>query len=440
MTPLAVRPEPLELGGCRVTELARAAGTPAYAFDETGLREICRRFRDSFRRAWPRSRVAYACKAFAVGEMLRLVTEEDLDLDVVSSGELALALRAGVPPERITVHGSYKTPAELEFAVRSAVGRIVVDSVEELADLAEVARRCGLRQHILLRLNPGVEVSTDARYRASGAEGKFGLRIAGGEAAAALATARALEVLEVDGLHFHLGSQLTTAEPYLLALRRVAEFLTRETPGWRPRWLVIGGGMGVHYVDEPMPPAPERWADELVPGFRRWLAPLCADDVVLGIEPGRAIAAPYGMLLYTVGLVRPAVRPGGSDLVVVDGGLSDNPRPLMYSARHQVVAAAAPHVPASTTVNIYGRHCETDLLFADVPLPPVRRGDVLAVLTAGAYTHCMASNYNRFCRAPVVFAANGTGRVVVRRETPADLLATDLVETGPLVADGGGRR
>lgn len=420
----------VRVGGCDLARLAAEYGTPLYAYDEDGLRSTCRQFLSAFRAQWPQAEVAYACKAFAVGAMVQLALSEGLRLDVASVGELDLAISAGAAGDAITFHGCYKTVTDLEAAVRAKVGHVVIDSLGEIDDLIAVATRLNRTQPVLIRINPEVDIRTDARYRVGGADSKFGLPIGNGSARRAAECVLASPWLRLDGVHFHLGSQIMTAEPYLEAIERTARFVAglRSRHSWAPRRVVLGGGMGVGYDPGQVVPAPRQWAAVLGGAFRDRLAPLCAAQPVLGIEPGRSVVADHGVIAYTAGVVKR--QAAGRTLVVVDGGLSDNPRPLMYSARHQVrnvsaaVRAAVGARPLSNevTTDIYGRHCETDLLFSDVVLPDIRRGDVLAVLTAGAYTHCMASNYNRFYRPAVVFAADGASRLVVRRETSKDLL------------------
>lgn len=424
----------VRVGGCDLARLAAEYGTPLYAYDEDGLRDTCRQFLSAFRAQWPQAEVAYACKAFAVGAMIRLALSEGLRLDVASVGELELATSAGAAGDAITFHGCYKTVADLEAAVRAQVGHVVIDSLAEIDDLIGVTTRLNRTQPVLIRINPEVDIRTDARYLAGGADSKFGLPIGDESARRAAERVLASPWLRLDGVHFHLGSQIMTAEPYIEAIERTARFvadLRSRHSSWAPRRVILGGGMGVGYDPGQVVPAPRQWATELGGAFRDRLAPLCTSRPVFGIEPGRSVVAYHGVIAYTAGVVkRQAGRPGRT-LVVVDGGLSDNPRPLMYSARHQVrnasagVRAAAAQERScadAVTADIYGRHCETDLLFSDVVLPEIRRGDVLAVLTAGAYTHCMASNYNRFYRPAVVFAADGGSRLVVRRETSQDLL------------------
>jgi diaminopimelate decarboxylase len=413
------------IGGCDAVTLARRYGTPLYAYDEDGLRRTCRGYLSAFRAAWPRVSVAYACKAFATSAMLHLASEEGLGVDVMSPGELSLAGRAGVPPAAITYHGVAKTAAEIGQAVAAQAGHVVIDSLEEGAHSGGGAAGRGRRQPVLARINPGVGVATDPKYCASGGQSKFGLGIGHGMARRAVLAALASPHLRLDGIHFHLGSQIMDSRPYVQAMEVTAAFLA-GLPQWRPSMVVVGGGMGVRYGDGPAAPSPADWAGAIAGSFSHLLAPACAPDVILGIEPGRSVVAGHGRTLYTVGAVkRDSGRPGEAT-VVVDGGLSDNPRPLMYSAVHEVVPASAAPGQATETARIYGRHCETDLLFDGVTLPRTSRGDVLVVKDTGAYTYCMASNYNRFARPPVVFARRGISRLAVRRETLDDVLGTDL--------------
>jgi len=418
----------LIVGGCDAVELARRFGTPLYVYDVEGIRAACRAYRSAFAEGWPAVEVAYACKAFSVGAMLQLVVEEGLGLDVVSEGELRLALWSGIEPGCVTLHGSFKTAAEIELALLCGVGRVVVDSLEEIGPLAAAARRVGRRQPVLVRLNAGVAVDTDPRY-ATGANAKFGLAIRDGSARTAIEAVRAQDALLLEGLHFHLGSQLFDPAPYRTAIERTAGLLAeleRDRP-LRPSRVVVGGGMAARYRPEERPPAPGRWAEAICEAFARVLAPHCADDVVLGIEPGRSIVAEHGLMLYTLGPIKATGEDahGLDAVVVVDGGLSDNPRPLMYAAHHEVLLAAAADEPARTTVAICGRHCEPDVLLPRVDLPAIRTGDVVAVQSTGAYTHAMASNYNRSMRPAVVFVERGESRVVQRAQTWRDLVSTD---------------
>ncbi len=427
------------IGGCDAQELAREFGTPLYVYDEEGLRQTCLRYRESLGRFWPRAEVAYACKAFAVGAMIRLAESENLGFDVISEGELVLALESGADPAGISLHGNYKSTSQIELAVRRGVGRIVIDSLDEIEPIADAASAASRRQSVLLRVNPEVGGVTDKRYETGSVDSKFGLALRDGSARAALERASAAPSLAVDGIHFHLGSQIGALAPFAAAMANTAEFIRTEAGGWTPKRVVLGGGMAARYSPTDVFPSPEKWAAELSTAFRSELAALCREDVTLAIEPGRSIAAENGVTLYTVGPIK-AVHGANKKIdafVTVDGGISDNPRPLMYSAHHEVLHASAADAPPEWVVEVCGHHCETDTLSPAAALPSVVPGDVLVVQTTGAYTHSMASNYNGFTRPAVVFAGNGRARIVRRRETLDDLMCAE--SEGPGVAEGASR-
>ena len=421
----------LRIGGCSTLELAAEHGTPCYLYDEAEIRRMCRAYVDAFEARWPHVDVSYACKAFTAPAMMELALSEGLGLEVVSVGEMSMALHSGCPPELLTYHGTFKTAADLEFAVDAGCGAIVVDNLDEIATIAAVAARAGKIQPVLVRINPTVGGLDDPKFRTVGDETKFGLSIDHGFADAAIDRVLAEPALRVDGLHFHLSSQLHEFTPYRQAMRRLGEVLAsaqRRHPDFRPRRIVAGGGRGVRYLPTDAPPPVEEWADAIAGTFAETVAPLCAESVRLGIEPGRSVVAEAGLMLYTVGPIKPA-GPEGPDrhhYAIVDGGLSDNPRHLMYGAHHEVKLARDPFGEPAMRVTICGRHSEPDILFPDRHLPELRSGDVLCVQSAGAYTVNMASNYMGFLRPPVIFVKDGDSRVVVRRERAEDLLATSL--------------
>jgi diaminopimelate decarboxylase len=422
----------LEIGGCDTIALTAQYGTPLITIDELALRRRCSDYLTSFRRLWPHTSVAYAAKAFMARRIIEIVVEEGLDLEVASGGELLHALSCGVPPERIALHGHYKLPGDIRIAVDHNLGCIVIDAPEEVAAIADTVRRAGgRRQAVMLRVNPAAAVSTNTKYLTGAADSKFGLPLDDGTARDCLLDALGRAELDVLGIHFHLGSQLTSAAPYLDAFTRVGRWLRSVDHGtdWKPRRIVVGGGMGVQYTAaDPAVPAPLEWATELVKGFRQYLLPLCLTETVFGIEPGRSLMAETGTTLYTVGPVRTVKvsEHGTRTYVNLDGGLSDNPRPLMYGATHDVVNASRPGDAHTTSLCLMGRHCETDLLFPEALLPETQSGDVLAVLCTGAYTYVQSSNYNRFPRPAVVMVRGGQSELILRRETPADLAATEV--------------
>ncbi|MFC8228559.1 diaminopimelate decarboxylase [Streptomyces sp. NPDC057287] len=431
----------LEIGGCDALELAKTYGTPVYVIDETAVRDRCRSYLRAFRSNWPRVDVAYASKAFLVGEMVRLATEEGLSLDVVSAGELRLALWAGAPPSKITFHGNYKTREDIDLAVRSRVRSLVIDCSDEIDLIDRRARDLGHVQDVDIRLNLGIDIHADPKYTTGSLESKFGLRVRGGDAAAAVAKVLERDNLRLRGLHFHLGAQVLDTKYHRQALHDVGEFIRAVAPvsSWKPESITAGGGMGVNYDGASSPPSPGEWARDLLPVFSEQVAPHCAPDVVFGVEPGRSVIAEAGTTLYTVG---PTKRSGTRRLVAVDGGLSDNPRPIMYQSVHNVVLPSNPELRDAELheVTIFGRHCETDKLIDRVRLPDLPPGEVLAVQCTGAYTHSMFNQHNRFDKPPVVFVSDGRSRLVVRREQFSDTILTEMQSTAAGSSDRHGEK
>jgi diaminopimelate decarboxylase len=399
----------LLIGGCDAVALAREFGTPAYVMAEDDLRARAREFRGALERfhAGP-GEVIFASKACPVTAVLRVFAEEGLGVDVASGGELHLALRAGFEPARIYLHGNAKSEDELRAAVEAGVGTIVVDNHEDVAKLARVLPD-GARQAVLLRIRPGVDADTHAAILTGHAESKFGLDP---REARALADAPPAH-LDVRGFHFHLGSQLNDPTPYRAAVGVLAGL------GERPVYS-LGGGYAVAYTGDDRPPAVAESVEAVVEAAHDLLGP----DKHLVIEPGRSLVANAGVTLYTVESVKRL--PGGARIVAVDGGMSDNPRPMLYEAAYEACAAdrfGADGEPAT----VVGKHCESgDVLIRRTRLPELEPGDVLVTPVTGAYGHAMASNYNGIRRPPVVFCSGGEARAVVRRETYEDLSARDV--------------
>lgn len=416
----------LEIGGCDCVELARRFGTPLYVMDEALIRENCRRYKNAFAQNYPaEARVCYAGKAFLTLAMCRLVWEEGLYLDVASGGELFTALQAKFPPERIYMHGNFKSEEELKLAVRNGVGRVVVDCMEELERLNSIAEAEGKVADILLRLTPGVEAHTHEYIRTGQIDTKFGFHIENGIAFEAVKRALSLKNLRLHGFHCHIGSQVFETEPYRIAAEQVFSFAAavRSETGFEMRELNLGGGLGVRYVPEDDPPSIETFVAQICSTVKGFAEKYGFDLPVLAVEPGRSIVGEAGTTLYTIGVVKeiPNVR----TYVSVDGGMSDNPRPALYGARYFAVVANKADQPADKIVTVAGKHCESDILIKDIALASPQPGDILAVFTTGAYHYSMASNYNRFPRPAVVFVKDGEAKLVVRRETYDDLLKCD---------------
>jgi diaminopimelate decarboxylase len=388
----------LEVGGCDVVELAAEFGTPAYVYAEDDMRARARAFVEAFRTRSERFEVIYASKAFPCTAAYRLFAEEGLSADVASGGELHLALAAGMDPKRLYMHGNNKSPAELDYAIESGVGHIVVDSFDEIERLR------GRSQRVMLRVTPGIEPSTHSYIQTGQVDSKFGFPMA--EVPRAVEACEAAG-LELCGLHAHIGSQILDVHVF----EKLGELLAAM--GDYPL-LNLGGGLGIAYTSEDSAPSIEDYVEALLRH-----AP---DGVTVLCEPGRALVGNAGVTVYTVGTVKriPDVR----TYVSVDGGMSDNLRPMLYGARYE--AEIADRFGGAEVCTIAGMHCESgDVLVRDVPLSDPRVGDILVIPATGAYAHAMANNYNAVPRPPVLFCRDGDARVVVRRETYEDLTLRD---------------
>jgi diaminopimelate decarboxylase len=413
----------LAVGGIDLAGLAAELGTPLYVYDEVELRDRCRQYRASFGTG-----VAYASKAFLCTAMARLVAEEGLDLDVATGGELHVALHAEFPPARIVLHGNNKSSGELRAAINAGVGRIVVDSFDELDRLAELTARADQPVPVLVRVTPGVEAHTHEYIETGTDDSKFGFAISTGDARRAVERVVGSERLRLAGLHCHIGSQVFRLDSYAAAIDRMVGLVLEieNESGAAVDELSMGGGLGVRYVAHDEGPSIPQYAAALQEAFAKALA---AHGVrsrpALGVEPGRSIAAPAGLTLYTVGTIKEI--PGLRTYVAVDGGMSDNLRPVTYGARYEAFLPARAGAARDRVVTVAGKHCEQgDILVRDAYLPAdVRVGDVLATPVTGAYAQSMASNYDKVGRPAVVFVRDGTARVVVRREDLDDLVRLD---------------
>jgi diaminopimelate decarboxylase len=402
----------LAIGGCDVLSLAAEHGTPLFVYDEAHLRARCREAVAAFGDG-----VAYASKAFLCRAMARLAYEEGMHLDVATGGELHVALAAGVPAERLVLHGSNKSLDELRAALEAGVGRIVVDSFDEL-DRLDALVAAGLRAPgVLVRVTPGIEAHTHEYVRTGQDDSKFGFGLTSGDAARAVGRCSDSSSVELLGIHVHIGSQVFEAEFFGMAVEALAP-LVQELG--LPE-LSIGGGLGVAYVNGETAPTITQWGNEV-----RTACAAAGITARVTAEPGRAIVAGAAVTLYEVGTIKEL--PGIRTYVSVDGGMSDNPRPVLYGSGYEAFLPRATFAERSREVRVVGKHCESgDLLVRDAVLPEdVRVGDVLATPVTGAYGHSMGSNYNKVPRPPVVLVRDGEARVVVRRETYDDLLLTDL--------------
>jgi diaminopimelate decarboxylase len=417
----------LAIGGCDTVDLAREFGTPLYLFDEQHLRDQARAFVRSFTRRNPDTMVAYASKAYTGLAILKLVAEEGLGLDVVSGGELAVALAAGFPPERIHLHGNNKTADELREAVAAGVGRVVVDNFHEIELLDRIAGEAGHTQPVLLRLAPGIDPHTHAKISTGQIDTKFGFTIETGDAAEAVSRTLAARNLELLGYHCHIGSQIFEIESYEQVADVMLGFAAeqRDRTGFVPSEFSPGGGFAVQYLADAPPPDPNAYAAMVVDSVSAARERYDLPPLRLFVEPGRSMVARAGVALYTVGARKdiPDVR----RYVSIDGGMADNIRPAMYDARYEAIVANRPEEAPGETVTIAGKFCESgDILIRDIDLPHLEPGDILAVPASGAYAPAMASNYNGALRPAIVFVRDGAARLVRRRETYDDLLRTEV--------------
>lgn len=400
------------IGACSTLELAREFGTPLFVYDEQHLRNRCRETVTAFGDG-----AVYATKAFLCLAMARLAHEEGLRLDVATGGELFVALQAGVPGDRLVVHGNNKSDSELEEAALAKVGRVVVDSFDELDRIERLHRRTGHIFDVLLRITPGIEAHTH-HYVATGQDdSKFGFTLSTGSAAAAIAASHHHPGVRLRGIHLHIGSQVFVVGSFASALGAVADFV--NTHGVEE--LSMGGGLGVAYIEGEHAPSITEYAS---------IIHAAADEAgvtaSISVEPGRAIVAGAAVTIYTIGTIKDI--PGIRTYLAVDGGMSDNPRPVLYGSGYESFLPRAISSDRSRLVRVVGKHCESgDVLVRDGQLPDdVVVGDLLATPVTGAYGHSMGSNYNKVPRPAVVFVADGEVRLVVRRESYEDLIRLDL--------------
>ncbi len=419
----------LTIGGVDVQDLAQRFGTPLYIMDEELIRQRCRAYVSAFREYYPNAEVAYASKAFLCTAMVALVEQEGLSLDVVSGGEIATAVKAGFPMERTYFHGNNKTPEELELALKVGVGRIIVDSVQELELLNRVAGDMGIIPKIYLRLTPGVSAHTHHYISTGQLDSKFGIPIEMGLAMEATKKALALPYVALTGFHCHIGSQIFDLEGFRVAAGTMLRFIAavREETGFEAGELNLGGGLGIRYTEEDAPTTPQALVKVLTEAVKVYCADYQLNLPKLVIEPGRSIVGEAGTTLYTIGTVKEI--PGVRTYVSVDGGMGDNIRPALYQSEYDCVVANKLDSPAEKVVTVAGRYCESgDKLLVDTRVAvDVAPGDLLAVFATGAYNYSMASHYNRYPKPAVVFVRDGEADLVVRRESFEEMAAFDLL-------------
>lgn len=418
----------LILGGVGVKTLAAQYGTPLYVMDENVIRSNMRAFKSSMDQYYGgKGLVCYASKAFSCKEIYRIAKEEGIGADVVSIGEMYTAKSVGFPMDQVCFHGNNKTRRELEAALDWGVTRIVVDNLTELHTLSALAKEKGIIAEILLRIKPGIDAHTHNFIRTGQIDSKFGLALETGEAMEGVKEALAAESVTLRGLHCHIGSQIFSVDPFVHAAEVMMGFLgqIRAETGVELPELNLGGGFGILYTDEDEPVPFGDYMEPVSRAVKASAEKLGLSQPFVLIEPGRSIVGEAGTTLYTVGSVKeiPDIR----TYVSVDGGMGDNPRYILYQAKYDMILANRVNEPATETVTVAGRCCESgDLLGENVPLAPAKPGDLLAVFATGAYNYSMASRYNRVGIPPVVMVKDGASRVIVRGESLEDLVRNDL--------------
>lgn len=405
----------LEIAGCDVVELAERFGTPAYLYAEDDIRGRARQYVGAFEQRTDGFEVIYGSKALPCSAAYRVMREEGLSVDVASGGELRMALAAGFDPARIHMHGNNKSEDELRYAFDSGVAHLILDSFDEIERAERLLDR---PQKVLIRVTPGIKPSTHDYVQTGQLDSKFGFGLADDLAARAVARVRESPNLELVGLHAHIGSQIFELEPYVKAIEVIADFC--DSVDLAPELLNVGGGLGIAYLDTDEPPSIEDYVEVKVRGVQRVFDP--APTIL--VEPGRSLVGNAGVTAYRVGTVKEI--PGVRTYVAVDGGMSDNLRPMLYGSRYEAVIADRAGETPDTLATIAGKHCESgDVLIRDTEVASPRVGDVLVTPATGAYGYAMANNYNGVPRPPVIFCRDGEARTVVRRETWDDLLARD---------------
>ena len=421
---IEIKERRMKFAGHDVTDLADRYGTPLYLMDEARIRENCRRYTDCLDIMPEGSMILYAGKACCFKDMYRIITEEGMGADVVSSGELFTALSAGFDPSKLFFHGNGKTDTDLECAVNEGIGYIVCDNEDELYALSAVASYCRKTQKILLRLTPGIDPHTHKKIRTGGIDSKFGSLICDGTAERLAVAASHMDGVELCGFHCHIGSQIFDAQPFVDAAEIMSEFCAGlyRNHGIKTKILDLGGGFGVPYTDSDPEFDVKSTVRSIVDEVKRRFGDVALPAIML--EPGRSIVAEAGLTVYTCTSVKNA---GKTSYVAVDGGMPHNPRFALYEASYKVRNVTRAAEEGTRLYTIAGRCCESgDLIQKNVSLPETKRGDFIAVETTGAYNYSMASNYNRLPRPAVIMLDKNEEHIVVRRETFGDILDNDL--------------
>lgn len=418
----------LTVGGVSASLLAREYGTPLYVFDENHIRKNMGDYISAINDFYQGFGMPlYASKAFCCKEIARIAYSEGFGLDVVSGGELYTALSAGFPAEKIFMHGNNKSLSEIYDAINAGIGRIVADSIDEVGQIDAIAKEKGIVQKILLRIKPGVEAHTHDFIKTGQNDSKFGVSLETGEAYDVVCEILKFKNIDLCGLHSHIGSQIFDEKPFVFAAELLASFMAkvRDDLGFLLRELNLGGGFGVRYTDEDSPKPCYEYMRDLLTGLKDALHKHGLQKPFIYVEPGRSIVGEAGITLYTAGAIKDIknIR----KYVSVDGGMADNPRYILYGARYKALLCEKPLAQPEEEITLAGKCCESgDILIENISLPKIKAGDIIAVLTTGAYNYSMASNYNRLPRPAVVMVKDGKARVIIKRESYEDLIRNDI--------------
>ena len=417
----------LIIGGIKAKDLAKDYGTPLYVMDEQLLIDNCRDHVKYFKVNSENNRVAFAGKAFLTLEMCRLIEREGLYLDVVSGGELYTAYKANFPMEKIYFHGNNKTLEEIEFGIKLGVGRFIVDNLWEMTKINEISEKYNKVQKVYLRLTPGIEAHTHEYIKTGQIDSKFGFAPVGNIIMDAIKKALELENIELVGLHCHIGSQIFETEPFADAAEVMINFINniRQETGHMIEELDLGGGFGIYYSEGDKPKETKEYCDTILNRVNEVCNKLSLKKPILTIEPGRSIVANAGTTLYTIGSIKEI--PGVRKYLAIDGGMTDNIRPALYEAKYEALIANKASGNIESKVTVAGKCCESgDILLQDINLQEAESGDILAVLSTGAYGFSMSSGYNKNLRPAVVFVRNGEAKVVCKRQSYEELLINEI--------------
>ena len=416
----------LEFDRCEIIKLAQKYKTPCYVFSETIIRKKCRQYISAFTKRNIEFEILYGSKAFLVKAMAHVLKDEGLSLDVASGGEIYTALSANFPPERIFFHGNNKSKEEIEFALKEKIGTIMVDNENELETIEQIAEKLNVKVKIILRVAPGVDTHTHKHIQTGQIDSKFGISI--NKVSNFMGKVISKKNLIYSGLHFHLGSQIFDLSPYSLAIEEMIKLIRSIKENWNINTpiLNLGGGLGVKYLKNDKPPSIEYFINLIIDTLEKEIKKNNLSMPKILIEPGRSIIGEAGITIYKIGTIKEI--PGVKKYLIIDGGMTDNPRPILYDAKYEAVLLDKINDTPCEKVTIAGKCCESgDILIKDLNLPKASLGDLLVVFSTGAYHYSMSSNYNGLTKPAVVLVNNGKSGLIVKRETYADIVRNDTV-------------